>query len=464
MEVLLLGTGAADGWPSPFCACLSCTDARSRGDVRLPTAALLGNRVLIDAGPAVPGAVARAGRSLRDVHHIVVTHAHPDHLDPALLLWLSWNPTPHTVHVWGPPSVARTCRDWVGPHTPVEFHDVRPGDALDLATPEGTWHVRVHAAAHDAAPFGGSHDELAADAVVLQVSDPADQRLLYLTDTGPLPDTTLMALRDAAADIVLIEETFGDHLDHRTGHLDLATLPTTLDALRSVGALASTADVIAVHLSHHNPPADLLRARLADLGVRLVDDGTVIGRSTRTLLLGGARSGKSREAERRALGFTDVVYVATAAPRVGDAEWDERVAHHRARRPASWVTVEGHAGVTEILRSARASQAIVIDCLTLWLTGVLDDAADHGDWDEVDRAVLGAAAESAGKDLVDALVACRATVFLVSNELGMGLVPMSASSRLFVDLLGRLHQQVSAVCDETVLMVAGRAMTLEGDR
>ncbi|TEX50181.1 MAG: cobalamin biosynthesis protein CobU, partial [Actinomycetales bacterium mxb001] len=63
MEVLLLGTGAADGWPSPFCACLSCADARTRGDVRLPTAALLGNHVLIDAGPAVPGAVARAGRS-----------------------------------------------------------------------------------------------------------------------------------------------------------------------------------------------------------------------------------------------------------------------------------------------------------------------------------------------------------------------------------------------------------------
>ena len=464
MEVLLLGTGAADGWPSPFCRCLSCDDARTRGEVRLPTAALLGDHVLIDAGPAVPGAVARAGRSLRDVHHIVVTHAHPDHLDPALLLWLSWNPTPHTVHVWGPSSVAEACRHWIGPATPVEFHDIGPGDEITLDTPDGLWRAHVHAAAHDAEPFGGSPDALAADAVVLEIVDAHGARLLYLTDTGPLPQATLASLRDASADIVLIEETFGDHIDHRTGHLDLATLPSTLGALRAAHAIAPGADVIAVHLSHHNPPVEVLRARLAEIGVRLVDDGTVIGRPTRTLILGGARSGKSAEAERRALRFTDVVYVATAAPRPGDAEWAERVAHHQARRPTGWTTVEGHARLTQALRAATARQAIVIDCLTLWLTGVLDEAAEHGDWDAVDRALLAAAAESAAKDLVDAIAHCPATVLIVSNEVGMGIVPMSASSRLFVDLIGRLHQQVSAVCDETILMVAGRPLLMDGGR
>ncbi|MBM3689070.1 MAG: bifunctional adenosylcobinamide kinase/adenosylcobinamide-phosphate guanylyltransferase [Actinobacteria bacterium] len=464
MEVLLLGTGAADGWPSPFCLCLSCADARARGEVRLPTAALLGHHVLLDAGPAVPGAVARAGRSLRDVHHVLVTHAHPDHLDPALLLWLSWNPTPHTVHVWGPPSVRLACTDWVGPHTPVEFHDVGPGDMIALDTPEGTWHARVHAAAHNAALFGGSHDDIAADSVLLDVTDTRGSRLLYLTDTGPLPDSTVAALTRASADLVLIEETFGDHVDHRTGHLDLATLPHALAALRDVGAIADDGDVIAVHLSHHNPPREVLRARLAEIGVRLVDDGTVLGRATRTLILGGARSGKSSEAERRALALGDVTYVATAAPRSGDAEWDERIAHHRARRPIAWATVEGHRALVDVLRQAGPSQAVLVDCLTLWLTGVLDDAADGADWDLVDRGHLMASADDAAKDLVDALTACHATVLLVSNELGMGVVPMSASTRLFVDLLGRLHQQVGAVCDETVLMVGGRPLAIAGGR
>ena len=91
MEVIVLGTGAADGWPSPFCECLSCADMRQHRRVRTPTAALIDGAILIDAGPAVPSAVARAGRSLRDVHHVLVTHAHPDHLDPALLLWLDWH-------------------------------------------------------------------------------------------------------------------------------------------------------------------------------------------------------------------------------------------------------------------------------------------------------------------------------------------------------------------------------------
>ncbi|MFM8239889.1 MAG: bifunctional adenosylcobinamide kinase/adenosylcobinamide-phosphate guanylyltransferase, partial [Actinomycetota bacterium] len=427
-------------------------------------AALLGDHVLLDAGPAVPGAVARAGRSLRDVHHVLVTHAHPDHLDPALLLWLSWNPTPHTLHIWGPPSVRLACKEWVGPHTPVEFHDIRPGDVVALDTPEGTWHARVHAAAHDAAPFGGSHDDIAADSVLLDITDTLGSRLLYLTDTGPLPDSTVAALTHADADLVLIEETFGDHLDHRTGHLDLATLPHALDALREVGAIAAIGQVVAVHLSHHNPPAEVLRARLADLGVRLLDDGEVAGRPRRTLLLGGARSGKSAEAERRARSFVDVVYAATAAPRPADSEWAERVAHHRARRPSSWTTVEGHASLADTLLGATPSQAVVVDCLTLWLTGVLDDAAQGADWDTIERSRLTAAAETASKDLIDALSACRATVLLVSNELGMGVVPMSASSRLFVDLLGRLHQQVGAVCDETVLMVAGRPLAIEGGR
>ena len=453
-DVLVLGTGAADGWPSPFCACLSCVDMRDRHRVRTPTAALVDDVVLIDAGPTVPSAVARAGRSLRDVHHVLVTHAHPDHLDPALLLWLDWNPTPHTVHVWGPTAVVRACRDWIGPRTPVELHEVTPGEVLHLPTARGEFGVRVIAARHE----GSTPDTVAAEAVLYDVRDPDGGRLLYATDTGPLVD--LDPLRDAAYDVILIEETFGDHASHGTGHLDLATLPATLADLERIGARIERTEVVAVHLGHHNPPEDVLRARLAECGVRLVDDGTLIGAPTRQLILGGARSGKSREAERRASAFAEVTYVATAADRPGDAEWAARVQAHRSRRPAHWTTVEGPDGLATALRDARPGSVVLVDCLTLWLTGVLDAACPQ--WD--DDAALAAASESATKDLLDAVAGCPATVLLVSNEVGMGIVPATRAGRIFVDLSGRAHQEIAAACDRVTLMVAGRGMDLGGAR
>lgn len=460
MEILLLGTGAADGWPSPFCACLSCTDARSRGRLRQPTAALIDDTVLIDAGAGVPGATARARRSLRDVRHVLVTHAHTDHLDPAFLLWLSWNPTPHIVHVWGPPAVIHACSEWVGPRTPVELHEVFAGDHISLDTPRGTWRVAVLHATHNSADFGGDHDDIAAEAVLYDITHPDGTRLLYATDTGPLESRTIEQMRAAAFDVVLIEETFGDHIPHHTGHLDLATLPVTLDKLRAVGAVTPDTDVVAVHLSHHNPPEDLLRERLAEMGVRLLDDGAVLGRATRTLLLGGARSGKSGEAERRARSFRDVVYVATAGERLGDVEWAERVALHRARRPASWSTLEGPFAVLEAVRESSPHQAVIVDCLTLWLTGVLDECAGGQDWETISRDRLRAAADAATKDLLEAVASARGTLLFVSNEVGMGVVPATASGRLFADLLGRVNQAVAEACDHTVLMVAGRAIDL----
>jgi adenosylcobinamide kinase/adenosylcobinamide-phosphate guanylyltransferase len=426
---------------------------RSRARVRTPTAALVDGTILIDAGRTVPSAIARAGRHLRDVRHVLVTHAHPDHLDPALLLWLDWNPTPHTIHLWGPPAVIAACRDWIGPRTPIELHPVSPGDDLTLDTDRGAYAVRVIAARHD----GRTHDSVAAEAVLFDVRDAEGGRLLYATDTGPLDD--LEPMRDATYDVILIEETFGDYVDHGTGHLDLATLPAMIDRLTEIGARTERTRVVAVHLGHHNPPEEQLRSRLDDLGVSLVDDGTVLGAARRELILGGARSGKSREAERRARMFAEVTYVATAADRPGDDEWAARVAAHRVRRPAHWRTIEGPDAVIPTLREATAGSAVLVDCLTLWLTGVLDSACPQ--WD--DRAVLTSAAESATKDLRAAVEACPATVILVSNEVGMGVVPATASGRAFVDLLGRAHQVIAEVCDSVTLMVAGRGIEI-GER
>ena len=463
MEVLLLGTGAADGWPSPFCGCRSCTAMREERRTRLPSAALLDGRILVDAGPTVPGAAARLGRSLRDVHHVLVTHAHHDHLDPALLLALDWNPPPQTVHLWGPAQAIAACRPWVGPRTRVHLHEVGAGDVLRLPTPEGDWIARTLAATHDPATFGGPHDALAAEALLYDIADPAGSRLLYATDTGPLSPHTVAAVAQAHFDVVVLEETFGAHGDHRTGHLDLSTFPEQLARLRDAGAIHDATEVAATHLGHHNPPEAELREILAGWGVRLPDDGATLGRANRTLVMGGARSGKSAHAEHLARDHVDVVYVATAGPRPGDAEWAARVATHRSRRPARWRTREGHREAAPALREATRGEAVLVDCLTLWLTGVLDDASG-GDWEAVGAAALRAAADAATKDLVDAVSSSRGNVILVSNEVGQGIVPATAAGRWFIDLHGRLNQEVARACDDVILMTAGVAQRIGAGR
>jgi adenosylcobinamide kinase/adenosylcobinamide-phosphate guanylyltransferase len=174
----------------------------------------------------------------------------------------------------------------------------------------------------------------------------------------------------------------------------------------------------------------------------------------RTLIVGGARSGKSRLAEQLVTGAGTVTYVAPGYPPGDDAEWAARVAAHQARRPAHWRTVET-TDVGGVLADAPQEAVILVDCLGTWLTRTLDDA---GAWSEVDgwRATVDAHIDS----LVAAWTSCPATVVAVSNEVGLGVVPATASGRLFRDLLGRLNQQVGATADRLYLVVAGRALDL----
>ncbi len=170
-----------------------------------------------------------------------------------------------------------------------------------------------------------------------------------------------------------------------------------------------------------------------------------------TLVLGGARSGKSAVAERLAASFASpgspVVYVATGPSPSDDADWAARVAAHRARRPAAWSTVEVGPGGDLDAALASASGPVLVDSLGTWVTGLAGFGADGGP----------AAA------LCDRLVARRASgspTVVVSEEVGMSVHPESPLGRDFRDALGDLNQDVARVADVVQLVVAGRVLTL----
>lgn len=166
------------------------------------------------------------------------------------------------------------------------------------------------------------------------------------------------------------------------------------------------------------------------------------------LILGGARSGKSALAERRARDSgLEVTYVATAT--VGDDEMAERIADHRARRPPEWRTVEAPTGLAGVLaREAVPGRFLLVDCLTLWLGNLIDDA----DTLAAERAAV-----------LEALPRLRGTVVLVSNEVGLGIVPDNALARRFRDEAGCLNQAVAAACERVTFVAAGLPLTLKGD-
>jgi adenosylcobinamide kinase/adenosylcobinamide-phosphate guanylyltransferase len=175
----------------------------------------------------------------------------------------------------------------------------------------------------------------------------------------------------------------------------------------------------------------------------------------RILVTGGVRSGKSTHAESLLAGEPAVTYVAPGPTPDEEAEpdWAARIAAHRARRPESWSTVETRdlAGAIE-----SGAGAFLVDCLGTWLTGLLDDEAA---WD-LPADQVSALVEERLAALTDALLGTDSTVVLVTNEVGLGVVPEHRSGRLFRDLLGVVNQRVAAACEEVHLVVAGRVLHL----
>jgi adenosylcobinamide kinase/adenosylcobinamide-phosphate guanylyltransferase len=164
-----------------------------------------------------------------------------------------------------------------------------------------------------------------------------------------------------------------------------------------------------------------------------------------TLVLGGARSGKSRFAEVIAERSSRPVYLATG--RAWDGEMSARIDEHRARRGERWTTVEEPLDLAGVLPTLAAPDAVLlVDCLTLWVTNLM--MAERDVAEETRR-------------LVGCLGSLQGPVVFVSNEVGLGIVPDNAMARAFRDHAGRLHQEVAALADAVYFMVAGIPMTVK---
>ena len=167
-----------------------------------------------------------------------------------------------------------------------------------------------------------------------------------------------------------------------------------------------------------------------------------------TLVLGGARSGKSHYAQVLASGYRRVTFLATARP--SDAEMRARIAMHRRERPATWKTVEAPLALHKTIASeSLKADLLLVDCLTLFLANAMRKKSS---------------VRIATRQLCQAIRSSRASLILVSNEVGSGIVPAYRSGRMYRDLLGQMNQEIAEIADQVVLMIAGIPLTLKGKR
>ena len=177
-----------------------------------------------------------------------------------------------------------------------------------------------------------------------------------------------------------------------------------------------------------------------------------------TLILGGAQSGKSKYALRLGeeyikattnKGTAKGLYVATAQPL--DQEMEEKIQRHRLERGPQWETVEEPTEVPNIIRKCSGTYPVIlVDCLTLWMSNLMEHKPNS-----IEQSVL---------DFFDALSETTSPTIMVSNEIGLGLVPGEAMGRKYRDLAGRLHQRLAEICDSVILVVAGLPLELKGNK
>ena len=165
-----------------------------------------------------------------------------------------------------------------------------------------------------------------------------------------------------------------------------------------------------------------------------------------TLVLGGQRSGKSAHAERLIGPDSGAVYIATCTAPADDAEMAARIERHRTARAEGWQTVEAPMDLASALMGAKHARAVMVDSLGMWVSN---------------RMLAGEDVESALSDALEALTKVTVPVVLVSEEVGMGVVPENALARGFIDALGSANQRIADAADRVVLVVAGQALTVK---
>jgi adenosyl cobinamide kinase/adenosyl cobinamide phosphate guanylyltransferase len=309
---------------------------------------------------------------------------------------------------------------------------------------------------------GGYRTQPAAGGV--DVTAPDGARLLWAAGPGEVPEPPADA---APYDLVL---------------LDLLGDPAQLGGLRGRGLVTGSTTVAAVHIDHRAPSQRELARRFRLWRVTPLPDGSRLTvrpggadrpggtrepqTPWRVLVLGGASSGKSREAELMLAAEPEVTYVAAAGPPPSgsaagdaepDAEWADRVAAHQARRPPWWRTEET-TDVAAVLRAATG--AVLVDSIGTWLAAAMDES---GIW-QVAREKPAATDRLNARiaELVAAWRGARNRVVAVSEETGSGVVPATRSGRIFRDELGRLNQVLAAESEEALLVVAGKVLPLPG--
>lgn len=258
MRVELLGSGAGDGWPNPWCRCRSCEWARAEpGRLRRQTSALIDDVLLIDAGTAL-----HQQRALSQVRTLLFTHAHPDHADPQLLLWrqaaMAAGARVVPLQIAGPPAALDLCRAWVDPSEPVTWTPLHAGDRVTLHSGHS---LRAAAANH----WPG------VDAVGPALLYIVNDRVLIGWDTAaPLPPEC----REARYDLVLLDCNDGAR-PASPHHHNLADFAATVADLRTHGAVHTSTTVVAVSLGHANPPGPQLHDHLAAVHAEPGHDGQI---------------------------------------------------------------------------------------------------------------------------------------------------------------------------------------------
>jgi adenosylcobinamide kinase/adenosylcobinamide-phosphate guanylyltransferase len=268
--------------------------------------------------------------------------------------------------------------------------------------------------------------------------------------------------------------------------LDMLAEPAQLGGLRHRGLAGASTVVAVLHADHRVSSEEELARRCGFWDVAVPQDGDILatpashitgltapagqagqaghGQQRRVLVLGGARSGKSRHAELRLAAEPHVTYLAAGPyppgpPPTADPEWSQRVAVHQSRRPPWWRTVET-LDAAAALRSE--SRAILFDGAGTWLAAVM---AESGAWADGQQGAPAAAlerVEARVSELIAAWRETRARVVAVTDEVGSSVHPETHAGRLFRDQLGWLNQRLAAESEEAVLMVAGRALSLPG--